>query len=406
MKNGYKLGLAAVAASIALVGCGGGSSSGTPTVTGNLFNTYVEGATYVCSSGTTGTTDEMGTYTCNEGDTVEFFLGKFSIGSADAAEGILDTDLLSADDTADTDLLQLLQGIDDESDGVITIPEDFTALDILVDLNVSLGDSDFETIIASDTNITLEDEKTAVDNHAENLLQAYLGGKTLYIAEDSTTFESASFDTNLTEMNLTNLITDTSEMITLTLQNGGLQVTGLGFLTLTEETEDYLLFTYNTDQTVKFYFDEAVANAVYQGIIPMTEAMLSGKTFYFTEAEYDNGDTNPKTGDLYTKLTFANGTVTVKDIWESATSAETGEMTNTAPYQLVEGKLKVDLSGMVYPDEAPEGYLWLELVDVTGEYWYLLGQDDANKDGVIDNPSLFDGETWYLTKPAGFPTAL
>ena len=125
MKNGYKLGLAAVAVSISLVGCGGSTS--TETVTGQFVDTYVSGLNYTCSSGTTGVTNTDGEYTCNVGDTVEFSLGGYVLGSVTASSGIVTPEILypSETDTISPEALnvaQLLQTLDDgTNEGIITI---------------------------------------------------------------------------------------------------------------------------------------------------------------------------------------------------------------------------------------------------------------------------------------------
>ena len=79
-----KIGLMALGLSMILLnGCGGsgggtvssaggatgGIGGGTATVTGQFIDTYVEGLSYTCSSGTTGVTNSAGEYTCNVGDT-------------------------------------------------------------------------------------------------------------------------------------------------------------------------------------------------------------------------------------------------------------------------------------------------------------------------------------------------
>jgi len=101
MGNKYKLGLLAVSTAMVLVGCGGvedivggddssGDGDYTPTsFTGQFIDAPVQGLNYTCTgmlngeSGVvthTGVTNSSGEFTCNDGDSVEFAIGKYVLG--------------------------------------------------------------------------------------------------------------------------------------------------------------------------------------------------------------------------------------------------------------------------------------------------------------------------------------
>ncbi len=341
----------------------------------------------------------MGTYTCNVGDTVEFFLGNYPLGRADATDGILDveTDLPNG-----VVVMRLLEGIDSAEDGFITIPDGFNALD---NVTAAPGDTDFEKEVNA-AGITLEDETVVAENHAEGLLEVYLAGKTFHI-EEETFGTTISFNTNLTEINVGAVAvpigTYTAPISSgiVELHSGGLQVPDLGFITLTEKTEHYLLFTYNTDQTVKFYFDEPIAILVSKGYTPLTEEILSGEILYHVEAEYDNGDSSPKTGDLYSSMTLANGTLTRKEVWVNAANPEdTASDSFTVSYEIIDGEIRIDVPAM---DGDPAMYIWWTLTSESVDSWTINDLEDLGKDGEIDDGNQ---DTYYLTKPDGFPASL
>ena len=108
---------------LTLYGCGGGDSatSQAPLVgstTGVLTDAPVEGVAYTTSSGVTGTTNPLGQYTFNAGDTVSFKLGALALGTVPAATIVTPLELAAGNGDKLQNLLVLLQSLDD--DGVVS----------------------------------------------------------------------------------------------------------------------------------------------------------------------------------------------------------------------------------------------------------------------------------------------
>ena len=167
MKKVYKLSLAAIAASLVVVGCGGGDPAGdgdvennVPTkVTGQFVDTFVKGLNYTCTGWLdgvdnqptgSGVTNAKGEFTCNDGNIVEFSIGKYVVGNIQAYVGfnaiVTPSDIQKSSGHAALNLAQLLQTIDDKStDGALTIPANFAVLD---DVKIALDDTDFDALMA------------------------------------------------------------------------------------------------------------------------------------------------------------------------------------------------------------------------------------------------------------------
>lgn len=136
MKNSSIQGMkwATVALSAALAACGGGSDSPatsgvtTPSKIGSsigvLSDAAVQGVAFSTSSGVTGTTNALGQYSYNPGDTVSFKLGTLTLGTAPAAALVTPIELAGGSANKLQNLLVLLQSLD--TDGVaangISIP--------------------------------------------------------------------------------------------------------------------------------------------------------------------------------------------------------------------------------------------------------------------------------------------
>ena len=207
MKRFYISTLAA-AAILSLSGCGGGGGSSAPaaaTVTGQFIDAAVAGLDYTCSgSGKVGVTNAEGEYTCNEGDSVEFSLGGYVLGSVTAANGIVTPYTLSPSDVkVAINIAQLLQTIDEDGDPTngITISEEMKAK--VKEADVALTDGDFDTVMGSVLGETLVSEQDAVEHLTESIasiantdLKALLAGKTFYAAtqEEGGQVESWKFD--------------------------------------------------------------------------------------------------------------------------------------------------------------------------------------------------------------------
>ena len=113
----------ACAGLLTLYGCGGGdtATSSGPLVgstTGVLTDAAVEGVDYTTSSGVTGTTNPLGQYTYNVGDTVSFKLGALTLGTVPAASIVTPLELAAGNGDKLQNLLVLLQSLDD--DGIVS----------------------------------------------------------------------------------------------------------------------------------------------------------------------------------------------------------------------------------------------------------------------------------------------
>lgn len=173
-----------VLSTLLLIGCGGSSDpkeDEVSKVTGQFIDTYVKGLNYTCSSGATGVTNSEGEYTCNTGDTVEFSLGGYLLGSAAASSGTVTPVTLYPDNPdAALDVAQLLQTLDSDSDdGIITIPENYTDLD---EVATTPGDDNFDTQMEEELGEPLVSEEDAQEHMDGVTLSNYFTGQTRYFA--------------------------------------------------------------------------------------------------------------------------------------------------------------------------------------------------------------------------------
>ncbi|MDD2368428.1 MAG: DUF839 domain-containing protein [Sulfuricurvum sp.] len=138
---------AAVLGASLFVGCGGSSSSTTTSVqTGTFVDSPVKGLYYV-SGATTGTTDENGTFKYESGKNVKFYLGQNGALLGETNGSTLVTPLDLSDDGIDgtktTNMLMLLQSLDNDgnaANGIVidtTMASKIKSLDLSDDANVS-----------------------------------------------------------------------------------------------------------------------------------------------------------------------------------------------------------------------------------------------------------------------------
>ena len=276
-----------VLSTLLLTGCGGGSSSGsddeTKQVTGQFIDTYVEGLNYTCSSGAEGVTNSEGEYTCNEGDTVEFSLGEYVLGSATASSGIVTPVTLYPEDAdAALNVAQLLQTLDSDSDdGIISIPEDFSDLD---EVEVTPEDDAFDETMEEELDEPLVSEEDAQEHMDEALssnLTALLSGKTLYHVEKGDFYlDRLVINEGATSIRWTILISSDDDPVGTT---GTASITIEGdkitfpdeegeYLQFVEATEDYILWRGEGDAgEERSYFSEEKARAyldAFSSVIP------------------------------------------------------------------------------------------------------------------------------------------
>ena len=151
--------------SLSITACGGDSGA-TPEASaveqkGQFIDSPVSGMSYIASpSGRTGTTDASGTYSYEAGDTIEFFIGSISIGSAPAAPimtpiSIVTSIIGGTVDETNTFVLNIarfLQSIDEDGDlsNGIQIPVAIVsaAMGKTLDFTSSVFDADATTVLA------------------------------------------------------------------------------------------------------------------------------------------------------------------------------------------------------------------------------------------------------------------
>ena len=104
---------------------------------GILTDAAISGVSYTASSGKTGVTSDEGIFDYDHGDSVEFKLGKLTLGNVKGAPIVTPIELADGDNNKLQNLLVLLQSLD--ADGVpangISIPEDAAAA---VDASINL----------------------------------------------------------------------------------------------------------------------------------------------------------------------------------------------------------------------------------------------------------------------------
>ena len=224
MNKANKLTVQTGATSLVLVNCSSvddlvedyandeGSSYVPATFTGQFVDTYVKGLNYTCTGMLdgeenqltgSGVTNDKGEFTCNEGNLVEFSIGSYVIGSDHAYNDPIKTpyDMGLGSTEAAINLAQLLQTIDSPEDGLITIPENFTALN---GVSIKLDDPDFDALMADALNVgSLVDEAVAEAHLDETVgnsttpvdtaaLESFVSGKLISVEGEL----EATFDSN------------------------------------------------------------------------------------------------------------------------------------------------------------------------------------------------------------------
>ena len=264
----------------------------------------IVGLNYKCSSGKEDVTNSNGEFICNVGDSVEFLLGDYVLGNTTASVGMVTVMILYPDNiTALINVLQLLQTLDDWTDGTITIPDDFSDLD---DVNVSPTDSSFDSIIEEELGQPLVPDEVA----QEHMLNTLLAGKTLYttIYDQMGTLESWSFNSDMTEVEWVEMVGgDANGRSSIDSINGMKMTLSCTYdseiecedeatvMDIKEISADYLVVEVSGGElgseveTLRVYFDEEKAKE-YAGITTTTSKtmtqLLAGKTLY----HYDSGE--------------------------------------------------------------------------------------------------------------------
>jgi len=197
-----------------MVGCGGGgggsSSTSVSSFTGVLIDSAVAGALYKCSSGASGMTNNLGEYTCNVGDTVEFSIGGIVLGEVPVSDTVTPNTLFPNNSVAALNLAQFLQTLDSvgSTDDGITVDE--TLVERLEGMSFDFSDNNFDVLMGTALGKELVSETKAKEH-----LDDTLGRLTDTIAPVFTNVSSISVNENA--ISVITIVTD-DETATLSLE--------------------------------------------------------------------------------------------------------------------------------------------------------------------------------------------
>jgi hypothetical protein len=394
----------------------------------------IVGLNYKCSSGKEDVTNSNGEFICNVGDSVEFLLGDYVLGNTTASVGMVTVMILYPDNiTALINVLQLLQTLDDWTDGTITIPDDFSDLD---DVNVSPTDSSFDSIIEEELGQPLVPEEVA----QEHMLNTLLAGKTLYttIYDQMGTLESWSFNSDMTEVEWVGIVGD-HENSRLSIDSiNGMKMTlsciydsetecedEATVMDIKEISADYLVVEVSGGElgseveTLRVYFDEEKAKE-YAGITNAPIAVIDAGTYRMIDGEnfallslMGDGTFVYGENDLDVNSDTENGLEVGTYTFDSATQTLTFNATyddNTAEGESgiatigTTTSFKISLSGNDLTLVTDEGNLTMSKMDFSandylgtwryekdnGNFAYLILMDDGvvfygEKDSIDEN---------------------
>lgn len=166
-----------------LVSCGGGETYGTdetndeinlPNVlTGIFYDSPVAGLYYECTAWQYGYTDENGTFACNEGCEVSFYIGDKFLGSALPRDGVVTPMMLFPDDEGRAvGLASVLQSLDEDRDPSNGIKLDEDKIAMISSADFEFTDEDFTDSVISAIGEPLVDEDIALI-HLNQSLREY-----------------------------------------------------------------------------------------------------------------------------------------------------------------------------------------------------------------------------------------
>ena len=186
MKEG-KTGVVIVLMLLGMIGCSGGSSSGTSVKTGYFIDSAVEGVQYT-SGNISGTTGADGSFKYEEGQPVTFKIGNLTLGSLTVTnERVFPTDLISGATSETNDSVSLMARVlqtldaDGNPDNGITIDATARAafqqnLSFTADVNAL--ETNITPVISGATNqrkASLVETTSAQAHLRNNLLAEYSG---------------------------------------------------------------------------------------------------------------------------------------------------------------------------------------------------------------------------------------
>ena len=205
-----KISFLASALALTVIGCGGGGGSSTSTeVKGTFIDSVVQNVSYSCSpSNISGSTNELGEYTCNVGDTVTFSLGGTPLGTVTASETpVTPVTLFPNNPEAATNVAQLLQTIDSDNDASNGITPDLNLIQNLPEV-IDFESEEFDTDISNALGQELISEEQAQEHLNETLVQ--LGEEVIASSSSSSLSSLSSSSSEMSSSNSSSSMSSSS----------------------------------------------------------------------------------------------------------------------------------------------------------------------------------------------------
>ncbi len=206
--------IAALTATLLISGCSDATSNqennttqtqkSIATKSGLFIDAAVNGLNYTCSSSKTMfKTDETGKFTCNENDTISFYLANNFIASSQLDNIISPKTLFANDNEAAINLAQLLQTLDSDTNPENSITIDIQKEALLTDKALDFSSDSFDDDLEIYLSEALVNEEAA-SQHMDNSLSLY---------QDDTSSEEASVIIK-ENINSANLLSKTTKKTT------------------------------------------------------------------------------------------------------------------------------------------------------------------------------------------------
>lgn len=315
----------AVAGSIALAGCGGGSSGAgvTPAnqLTGTLSDSAVKGVSYASSSGISGSTGADGEFKYAIGDTVSFKIGNVTLGSVDMGSGALGKqsgnrvvrpkDLAGVTDETDVKALAIAQ--------VIQTAAAASPTDAKID--VGYNASRFSSVAATSID-SLDKAKTILAG--AGLTPTALGNVAAHLLSAPAEVKSVEF-TPTAIAGLTNAqraITYTSSTVKVTYGDNTTKEFPLSYVNLFNNTDTNKTADGSAAASIRDKSGNILKDVNGKPYVPQTPDAnslmnIGGTPYLVTHFEYQNNDSAGN--NWYGKLPM---TMTVSKLSQSATDGK------------------------------------------------------------------------------------
>ena len=182
-----------------IIGCGGGTGSGSDTnsstkvETGTFVDAPVAGLEYNTSSGIIGITDSSGHFQYNKGDKIIFKLGSVTFPSVSATNTITPMTITENNTTKATNVAYILQNLNTGNNSkIIKLPSHKILKEVVKDINLSNDTNvsncikNIKPIIEQNLdiklpNVTVTEAKNQMFNNIDNIIKNLIVGKTYYI---------------------------------------------------------------------------------------------------------------------------------------------------------------------------------------------------------------------------------